>query len=172
MTQSSPPRATFMVAMGSDHAGVELKAALKKALEGAGHTVEDFGTHGSESVDYPDFANKVAQSVSSGHAPFGVLVCGTGIGISIAANRHPKIRCALVHDVTGARLTRQHNDANVISIGARQHTVEEAKRFIDCFIAEPFSGEERHARRIAQLAEFERTGAIAGRAVPGAGPAD
>ena len=98
MTQSSPPRATFMVAMGSDHAGVELKAALKKALEGAGHTVEDFGTHGSESVDYPDFANKVAQSVSSGHAPFGVLVCGTGIGISIAANRHPKIRCALVHD--------------------------------------------------------------------------
>ena len=110
---SSPPA----IAIGSDHAGLPLKSALKAALEAAGHPVLDFGTESPASVDYPDFAHAACAPVESGQARFGVLVCGTGIGMSIAANRHRGIRCALVHDVTGARLTRAHNDANFFALG-------------------------------------------------------
>jgi ribose 5-phosphate isomerase B len=127
-----------------------MKAAICEMLEAAGHPVTDLGTHGTESVDYPDFGAAVAAAVAEGRAAFGVLVCGTGIGISIAANRNPAIRCALVHDVTGARLTRQHNDANVIALGARMTGIEVALDAVRTFLATPFEG-GRHGRRIQKI---------------------
>ncbi len=138
------------VALGSDHAGVALKATLREALDAAGHPTLDLGTHGPESVDYPDFADAVAAAVLDGRARFGVLVCGTGIGISIAANRHAGIRCALVHDVTGARLSREHNDANVLAVGARVTGPEVALDALRAFLVTPFGG-GRHARRVTKL---------------------
>lgn len=138
------------VALGSDHAGVEMKAAIKRALEEAGHAVQDYGTDGPDSVDYPDFANAVAGAVIDGRAQLGVLVCGTGIGISIAANRHPGIRCALVHDTTGARLAREHNDSNVLALGARTTGTEVALDALRAFLATPYAG-GRHERRVAML---------------------
>ena len=138
------------VAIGSDHAGVGLKHTLREALQVAGHTVLDMGTNGPESVDYPDFANAVAAAVLDGRARFGVLVCGTGIGISIAANRHAGIRCALVHDVTGARLSREHNDANVLALGARVIGPEVALDALHAFLATRFAG-GRHERRVRKL---------------------
>ena len=141
---------TLVVAMGADHAGVALKALLREALEEAGHQVLDLGTNGPESVDYPDFGAAVAEAVAAGKARLGVLVCGTGIGISMAANRNPAIRCALIHDVTGARLTRQHNDANVIAFGARMTGPEVALDALRAFIDTPFEG-GRHCRRVEKL---------------------
>ncbi len=138
------------VALGSDHAGTTMKAMLREALENAGHPVLDMGTQGTESVDYPDFANAVAAAVTEGKARFGVLVCGTGIGISIAANRHAGIRCALVHDVTGARLAREHNDANVLALGARVIGPEVALDALRAFLATEFAG-GRHERRVKKL---------------------
>jgi ribose 5-phosphate isomerase B len=138
------------VALGADHAGTGLKATLREALEAAGHPVLDLGTHGPESVDYPDFAAAVAAAVVDGRALFGVLVCGTGIGISIAANRNPGIRCALVHDTTGARLSREHNDANVLALGARVIGPEVALDALRAFLATPFAG-GRHERRVRML---------------------
>ena len=138
------------VALGSDHAGVEMKAAIKRALEDAGHAVQDYGTNGPDSVDYPDFANAVAGAVVDGRAQLGVLVCGTGIGISIAANRHPHIRCALAHDVSTARLAREHNDANVLALGARVVGDQVALDALEAFLATPFAG-GRHERRVAML---------------------
>jgi ribose 5-phosphate isomerase B len=138
------------VALGSDHAGVALRATLRGALEAAGHPTLDLGTDGAESVDYPDFGDAVARAVLEGRARFGVLVCGTGIGISIAANRHPGIRCALVHDTTGARLSREHNDANVMAVGARTTGPEVALDALRAFLATPFAG-GRHERRVRKL---------------------
>lgn len=138
------------IALGSDHAGPELKATLRAALEAAGHPVLDLGTHGPASVDYPDFAAAVCAAVTEGRARFGVLICGTGIGISIAANRNPGIRCALVHDVTGARLTRMHNDANVLALGARMTGAEVALDALKTFLATPYEG-GRHDRRVLKL---------------------
>ncbi len=138
------------VALGSDHAGVAMKAFLKEALEAAGHPTLDLGTNGAESVDYPDFATAVASAVVEGRARFGVLVCGTGIGISMAANRHAGIRCALVHDVTVARLSREHNDANVMALGARVTGPEVALDALRTFLATPFAG-GRHERRVKKL---------------------
>lgn len=138
------------IALGADHAGVSLKATLRRALEEAGHPVLDLGTDGEASVDYPDFGEAVARAVVEGRARFGVVVCGTGIGISIAANRNPAIRCALVHDVTGARLTREHNDANVIAFGARMIGPEVALDALRAFLSTPYAG-GRHDRRVAKL---------------------
>ena len=152
------------VAFGADHAGYGLKdrlaATLSRPEPPAGFPVlgdsgprllaRDFGTNGPESVDYPDFARLVCQAVISGEARFGVLVCGTGIGMSIAANRFPGIRCALIHDITGARLTRMHNDANVIAFGARLIGEEVALDALRVFLATPYEG-GRHDRRIAKL---------------------
>lgn len=138
------------VALGSDHAGVALKAALAEALAAAGHPTLDMGTNGPESVDYPDFANAVAAAVLDGRARFGVLVCGTGIGISIAANRHAGIRCALVHDATTARLCREHNDANILALGARVIGPEVALDALKAFLSTPFGG-GRHERRVRKL---------------------
>jgi ribose 5-phosphate isomerase B len=138
------------VALGADHAGVALKATLREALEAAGHPTLDMGTQGPESVDYPDFAEAVSAAVRDGRARFGVLVCGTGIGISIAANRHAGIRCALAHDVTGARLAREHNDANVLALGARVTGPEVALDALRAFVSTDFAG-GRHERRVRKL---------------------
>jgi ribose 5-phosphate isomerase B len=140
----------MIIALGSDHAGLPLKQALLAALEAGGHQVLDAGTHGPESVDYPDFAQAVAAKVASGEARFGVLVCGSGIGMAIAANRHPAIRAAVVHSATEARLTRAHNDANIACFGARTMGVEVALDSLAAFLATSFEG-GRHARRIAKM---------------------
>lgn len=140
----------MLIPIASDHAGLPLKLALKAALEAEGHTILDLGTHGPESVDYPDFAAKVADAIATGVAPFGILVCGSGIGMAIAANRHPGIRAAVLHDSTEARLTRAHNDANIACFGARTIGVETALDALRTFLATPFEG-GRHQRRVDKL---------------------
>ena len=152
--------------IATDHAGLELSEHLQQHLRSAGHEVVDHGPTSYDALDdYPSFcisaALAVARDQAAGVECLGVVFGGSGNGEQIAANKVSGIRAALVWNEATALLARQHNDANVISIGARQHTVEEATHFIDLFIAEPFSGEERHARRIAQIAEFEATGQIA-----------
>nr|WP_235691987.1 ribose 5-phosphate isomerase B [Elioraea tepida] len=147
---------SITIAFGADHAGFALKDALVAEARALGHAVEDLGTNGPESVDYPDIAARVCAEVAAGRARFGVLVCGTGIGMSIAANRHPAIRCALVHDATGARLTRAHNDANVLALGARLTGLEPALDALRTFLATPFEG-GRHARRVAKLSPVTET---------------
>lgn len=141
---------TQIIAFGADHAGVALKDALADEARRLGHAVIDLGTNGPESVDYPDFAARVCEAVAAGRAGLGVLVCGTGIGMSMAANRDPAIRCALVHDATGARLTRAHNDANVMALGARMTGLEPALDALRAFLTTSFEG-GRHARRVAKL---------------------
>ena len=139
-----------MVAVAADHGGYELKSVLLPELRALGFDVLDLGTDSTASVDYPDFAEKVAQAVESGKARFGLLICGTGIGMSIAANRHRKVRAALCYDVTTARLARQHNDANVMTLGGRMIGSETAKDCLKTFLSTPFEG-GRHARRVAKL---------------------
>lgn len=136
------------LAIAADHGGVDLKATLKAALP----DIEwlDLGTQGTESVDYPDYAAKLAEALKQGHAEQGVLICGSGIGISIAANRHPHIRAALAHDVTTATLARQHNNANVLCLGARVIGVEVAKDCLKAFLSTAFEG-GRHQKRVAKL---------------------
>ena len=153
--------------IATDHAGLEFSEDLQNHLAAAGHDVIDHGPKTYEPLDdYPSFCINAAQAVvedqAQGIEALGVVFGGSGNGEQIAANKVRGARAALVWNVSTAELARQHNDANVISIGARQHTVDEAKLFIDTFISTPFSGEERHARRIAQLAEYETTGSIAG----------
>ncbi|HYX04862.1 MAG TPA: ribose 5-phosphate isomerase B [Reyranella sp.] len=138
------------VAVASDHAGFDLKEILKRDLQAAGHEVLDLGTNSTQSVDYPDFGQALAEAVASGKASRGVLVCGTGIGISIAANRNPSIRAALVHDVTSARLSREHNDANVVAFGQRVIGAETAREALKVFLSTNFEG-GRHAGRVAKL---------------------
>ena len=139
------------VALASDHAGTQMKAELKDALAKRGLEVLDLGTDGPESVDYPDFADAVAAAIRDGRAQRGVLICGTGIGISIAANRHRHIRAALCSDPTCARLSREHNDANVLALGARVVGIEIAKDCLTAFLDTPFEGGERHSRRVGKL---------------------
>jgi len=139
-----------VVAIASDHAGVELKALVKGELEGMGFAVSDLGTQGTNSVDYPDFADAVAAALAEKKASQGVLICGTGIGISIAANRHRHVRAALCHDSTGARLSRQHNDANVLALGARLIGPEAARDCVRMFFSTAFEG-GRHQRRVDKL---------------------
>jgi ribose 5-phosphate isomerase B len=138
------------IAIASDHAGLDLKGAVKTELEAMGHKVLDLGTHGAGSVDYPAFADALAEALREGRAARGVLVCGTGIGISIAANRHRHVRAALCHDSASARLSRAHNDANVLALGARLIGVETAKDCVRAFFNTAFEG-GRHARRVAML---------------------
>jgi ribose 5-phosphate isomerase B len=142
-----PPLA---VAFGADHAGVALKDALADALRAEGFAVHDLGTTGTEPVDYPDYAYRVGAAVAEGRVQLGVLVCGTGIGMSIAANRHPAIRCAVAHDVTSARLSRAHNNANVLALGARVIGPAVALDCLHAFIGTGFEG-GRHVPRIAKL---------------------
>ena len=156
--------------IATDHAGLEFSQDLQEHLRSQGHEVIDHGPKSYEPLDdYPAFCISAARGVVvdqlAGIEALGVVFGGSGNGEQIAANKVAGARAALVWNTSTAQLAREHNDANLISIGARQHTVEEAKHFIDVFIAEPFSGEERHARRIAQLAEYEATGLIAGHQV-------
>jgi ribose 5-phosphate isomerase B len=139
-----------VVAIASDHAGVELKALVKTELEGMGLSVLDLGTQGTNSVDYPDFADAVAAALQDGKAAQGVLICGTGIGISMAANRHRHIRAAVCHDASSARLTRAHNDANVLALGARLIGPEAARDCVRTFFGTAYEG-GRHQRRIDKM---------------------
>jgi ribose 5-phosphate isomerase B len=153
--------------IATDHAGLELSQQLQAHLSGNGHEVIDHGPQAYDPVDdYPAFCINAARGVvadqQQGLDSLGVVFGGSGNGEQMAANKVAGARAALVWNVSTAKLAREHNDANVISIGARQHTADEAILFIDSFITTPFSDEERHARRIAQLAEYESTGAIAG----------
>jgi ribose 5-phosphate isomerase B len=138
------------IALAADHGGFELKEQLKTELQKWGYAVLDLGTDGTHSVDYPDFAEAMAAAIRSQIVSVGVLVCGTGIGISIAVNRHPEVRAALVHDAFSTRLSRQHNDANVIVFGGRVIGSEVAKDCLKLFLETPFEG-GRHAKRIAKM---------------------
>ena len=138
------------IAFASDHGGYELKQLLIEDLRAKGFDVLDLGTNGPDSVDYPDYAALMAKAIADGKAGRGVLLCGSGIGISIAANRYPHIRAALVHDGLTARLSRLHNDANVIAMGGRILGVELAKDCLDIFLNTKFEG-GRHERRVAKM---------------------
>ena len=140
------------IAVASDHAGFDLKEILKRDLQEAGHEVLDLGTHSTASVDYPDFGKAMGDAIASGKARRGVLVCGSGIGISIAANRNPAVRAVLAHDVTSARLSREHNDANVIAFGQRLTGVEVAREALKMFLATRFEG-GRHVGRVEKLSK-------------------
>lgn len=138
------------IAVGSDHAGVDLKEEIAQTLREWGHDVVDLGTNSAESVDYPDYAAAMAKALEAGRAQRGVLICGTGIGISIAANRFPHIRAALCHDETTARLAREHNDANVLAMGSRVISREVALSCLRAFLETEFAG-GRHQRRVDKL---------------------
>lgn len=138
------------IALASDHAGYALKALLVGELRAAGHDVLDLGPEGEASVDYPDFGAKAADAIAQGRAGRAIVVCGSGIGISIAANRVPEVRCALVTSGLMARLARQHNDANCIALGSRIIGVEVARDCVDQFLNTAFEG-GRHAGRVAKL---------------------
>jgi len=138
------------IAIASDHAAYELKALLAEWLRGEGHEVADLGTNGPESVDYPDYGYALADAVASGGAERGVALCGSGIGISISVNRNPACRCALVSEPLSARLAREHNDANVIAMGARLTGIDMAKACLTVFLSTDFAG-DRHARRVDKL---------------------
>lgn len=139
-----------VVALAADHAGFELKNKLRRQIEELGYQVLDLGTDAAESVDYPDFGRALAEAIASGRADRGIAVCGTGIGIGIAANRNPRIRAAVCHDALTARLSRQHNDANVLALGARIIGEEVARDCVAEFLKTEFQG-GRHARRVAKL---------------------
>lgn len=144
------------IALASDHAAYELKADLVDWLRGLGHDVLDLGTNGPESVDYPDYGYRLGKAIETGDATFGVALCGSGIGISIAVNRNPAARCALVSEPLSASLARQHNDANVIALGARLIGIEMAKACITSFLETAFLG-DRHVRRVEKLSNPERS---------------
>ncbi len=148
------------IAIASDHAAFALKSALIDWLREDGHKVADLGPHDESSVDYPDFGYKLAQAVAAGEATHGIALCGTGIGISIAVNRNPACRCALVSEPLSASLAREHNDANVIAIGARLTGTEMAKACVTAFLSTEFAG-DRHVRRVAKLGEPFCAGASA-----------
>ena len=141
------------IAVGSDHAGFHLKQALADHLQRAGHQVVDLGAHSDDRVDYPDFGAAVGRAVRDGSADAGLCVCGSGIGIAIAANKIAGVRAATVHDVTSARLSREHNDANVICIGERLTGSQVAKDCVDAWLAASFEG-GRHEGRVAKLDEL------------------
>ncbi len=138
------------VAIAADHAGYDMKVSLIDWMRAQGHMVTDLGPHDTVSVDYPDYAYRLAGAVAAGDARFGVLICGSGIGISIAANRHSAVRCALVSENLSARLARSHNDANVIAFGARLIGPDQARDCLSAFLSTPFLG-DRHTGRVEKL---------------------
>ena len=143
-----------MIAIGSDHGGFELKEKIKKHLEERGLPYRDFGTHSTDSVDYPTFGIAVGEAVASGECDKGILVCGTGIGISMAANKVKGVRAACCSDTFSARFTRMHNDANIICMGGRVVGPGLALDIVDLFLDTPFEG-GRHQRRIDMITEYE-----------------
>lgn len=152
-TETGSPEA---IVIAADHGGYELKTLLSEYFRERGFNVLDVGTHSLDAVDYPDIAERLVDTIRAGRAKRGVLMCGTGIGASIAANRHPEIRAALCHDVTTARLARQHNDANVLVMGGRTTGLETARNCLDVFLATEFEG-GRHARRVGKLGAHATT---------------
>ncbi|MDE8653639.1 ribose 5-phosphate isomerase B [Novosphingobium album (ex Liu et al. 2023)] len=138
------------IAIASDHAAVDLKAELREYLIGLGHEVADLGPETADRVDYPDYGYKLASVVADGTAQYGVALCGSGIGISIAVNRHPRLRCALVSEPLSAALAREHNDANAIAMGARLTGVDMARACLDAFLGTEFGG-GRHGPRVDKL---------------------
>jgi len=143
----------MIISLGADHGGFELKNRLAGYLRSEGHEVIDNGTNSADSVDYPDFAKPVAHDILEKRADFGVLVCGSGIGISIAANRYRGIRAALVTSADYARLSRQHNNANIIAFGGRFTSFDDAKEWLKIFLSTDFEG-GRHERRVSKLDEL------------------
>jgi ribose 5-phosphate isomerase B len=141
---------TSPVILGSDHAGYELKQKLKRTLERLGVPWEDVGTHSVEAVDYPDFAHPVAEAVAAGRFTRGIVLCGTGIGVAMAANRHAGVRAAVAYDESTARLSREHNDANVLALGGRSLDHALAERILEIWLCTPFAG-GRHAPRVAKI---------------------
>lgn len=141
------------IAIASDHAALDLKAQLVGWLIEQGHEVADLGANGPESVDYPDYGYKLAQHLAGGHAERGIALCGSGIGISIAVNRNPAVRCALVSEPLSAALARQHNDANALALGARLTGIDMAKACVGAFLSTEFAG-DRHARRVEKLSKI------------------
>jgi ribose 5-phosphate isomerase B len=144
------------IAIASDHAALALKSALVEYLMSAGHDVRDLGPHDENSVDYPDYGYKLAAAIADGTAERGVALCGSGIGISMAVNRNPAARAALVSEPLSARLAREHNDANVIALGARLIGIEMAKACLDAFLTTEFGG-DRHQRRVDKLSNPNTT---------------
>ncbi|MFA5450170.1 MAG: ribose 5-phosphate isomerase B [Clostridia bacterium] len=142
------------IAIGCDHGGINLKPTVVDAINELGYSIVDFGTHGSGSVDYPDFAYKVAKAVVSGEADKGVLICGTGIGISIAANKVRGIRCAHITDVFSAEMSAAHNNANIIALGGRITTPETAREIVNKFFTTEFEG-GRHSKRVDKITQIE-----------------
>jgi ribose 5-phosphate isomerase B len=143
------------LAIGADHAGLELKNRLRDTLSAAGHEVRDVGTNSPESTDYPDYAAKVGRAVAAKDADLGILVCGSGVGVSIAANKIRGVRAALGYDEEEVKLTRQHNNANVLTLGARFTDAAKAQRLVDIFLETPFEG-GRHERRVHKVTELEK----------------
>jgi len=141
------------IAIASDHAAFALKGELAEWLRELGHEVADLGPEGIASVDYPDYGYKLAEHIAAGKADFGVAACGSGIGIAVAVDRIPAARCALVSEPVSAALARQHNDANVIALGARLIGIDMAKACIETFLATPFAG-DRHTRRVEKLSKI------------------
>ncbi len=140
-----------MIALGSDHGGYGLKQEVIKHLEERGIEYKDYGCYSEESCDYPIYGKKVAEAVAGGECEFGIIICGTGIGISISANKVPGIRAALCHDCFSAQATREHNNANILAMGARVIGPGLALKIVDIFLDTPFSNEERHVRRISMI---------------------
>lgn len=142
--------------LGSDHAGFELKEQVREVLEGFGHEVVDVGPHSDDPVDYPDYAETVARAVAAGEAPFGVLICGTGLGMAIAANKVPGIRAVQASDPEMARMGRLHNDANILTLPGRYIDRDRAAEVLSVFLETPFEG-GRHQRRIDKIGEIEKS---------------
>jgi ribose 5-phosphate isomerase B len=147
------------IAIACDHGAYDYKETLKAMLLEEGYEVEDCGCHSTDSVDYPDYANAAAKLVAAGEVEKGIVLCGTGIGISIAANKVKGIRCALCTDTTMARLTREHNDANMLAMGQRTTGIEVCKDIVHAFLETPFSQGERHKGRIAKISAIENENA-------------
>lgn len=143
------------IAIGNDHVAADLKFSIVKYLEKKGYEVVNFGTDLAESCDYPVYAEKVAKAVVSGEVDKGILICGTGIGISIAANKVKGVRCALCSEPCSARLTREHNDANILAMGARMIGPVMAEEIVETFLTTEFSGDARHQRRIDLISKLE-----------------
>lgn len=143
------------IAIGADHGGYPLNERVIDELRAAGHDLIDFGTHDSASVDYPDYAKQVGEAVQNGSAEIGLLICGSGVGASVAANKIRGIRAALCSDTYSAHQSREHDDCNVLCLGARVVGVELALEIVRAFVAARFTGEERHVRRLAKVAAIE-----------------
>ncbi len=145
---------SLRIAIGADHGGFELKEKVRQYLASKGHGVEDLGTHSTESVDYPDFARKVAERVAAKHADFGIVICGTGLGVAMTANKVHGVRAAPCNDTISARFARSHNHANVLTMGGRLIDIGMAEKIVDIFLSTPFEG-GRHQRRVEKITAAE-----------------